>query len=154
VSTADAIVDRLASLDLERDPDGRYRVNEIYCHADTWRPALQALLGATDMVLMDLRSFSPRSAGCIFELEEMMKAMPTDQIVFVYDRTTDLPLLGTTLSEAWEAARRTGRARGSGRVGLVRVERQSPGELRCLMRQLTEGGAAGRIVTPRELSSI
>jgi hypothetical protein len=154
VSTDVAIADRLVRLDFERDPDGRYRINEIYCHADTWRPALKALLGATDLVLMDLRSFSTRNAGCIFELRELMRRMPSDRIVLIYDKTTDLTLLGTTMSEAWDAAQHEGQARGSGHVGLVRVERQSRSEIRNVMRQLGEGDAAARILTPRELASI
>jgi hypothetical protein len=153
VATTDAVPERLARLDLERDPDGRFRVNEVYCHADTWKAALQGLLDVSDVVLMDLRSFSARNAGCLFELEELMKRVPTDRIVLVYDRTTDLPLLAGTLSEAWAAAVREGRARGSGQVGLVRVERQSGAELGAVMQRLTGDAAAGRVLRPADLAS-
>jgi hypothetical protein len=153
VATTDAVPERLAGLDLERDPDGRFRVNEVYCHDDTWKAALQGLLDASDRVLMDLRSFSAQNAGCLFELGELMKRVPTDQIVFIYDRTTDLQLLAGTLSEAWAAAVREDRARGSGQVGLVRVERQSRAELAAVMQRLTGDAAAVRVLTPADLSS-
>jgi hypothetical protein len=54
---ADEISQRLGRLDFRPDPDGRYRVNEVYCRDDTWRPALEALLESCDTVLMDLRTF-------------------------------------------------------------------------------------------------
>jgi hypothetical protein len=48
------------------DVEGRYRVNECYCHDTTWQQALAALVRASDVVLMDLRNFkSPRTkAAC------------------------------------------------------------------------------------------
>jgi hypothetical protein len=52
---------RLAGLDVAPDPDGRFRVNELYCHDDTWRPTLQALLDVSDRVLADLRGFGRRT---------------------------------------------------------------------------------------------
>ena len=153
VATTDAVPERLARLDLERDPDGRFRVNEVYCHDDTWKAALQGLLDASDVVLMDLRSFSAQNAGCRFELGELMKRVPTERIVLVYDRTTDLQLLAGTLSEAWAIAVREGLARGSGQVGLVRVERQSRAELGVVMQRLTGDAATGRVLTPADLAS-
>jgi hypothetical protein len=153
VATTDAVAERLARLDLDRDPDGRFRVNEVYCHDDTWRAALQGLLDASDVVLMDLRSFSAQNAGCLFELGELMKRVATERIVLVYDRTTDLQLLSSTLSEAWATAVREGRARGSGQVGLVRVDQQSRAELGAVMQRLTGGAATGRVLTPADLAS-
>ena len=50
---------RIAATDTAADPDGRYRVNEFFCRTDTWQMTMQRLAGASDAVLMDLRSFSP-----------------------------------------------------------------------------------------------
>ena len=58
VRTPQEVGERLARLDLRPDPDGRFRINEVYCHDNTWRTTLEALLDGTDRVLMDLRSFS------------------------------------------------------------------------------------------------
>jgi hypothetical protein len=144
---------RLERLDLAPDPDTRFRVNEVYCHSDTWRPALEALLDASDAVLMDLRTFSEHHAGCIFELRQLVTRVPTDGIVLVCDRTTDLRLLDRILREAWTDAQREGRARGTGEVTLVRVERQSKGELDVLLSRLLGHGEPGRRLAPTELAA-
>jgi hypothetical protein len=108
VRTPEEIAPRLARLDPGRDPDLRYRVNELYCRDETWRPTLEALLDVTDTVLMDLRSFRAQNAGCIFELEQLVRRVSTDDIVLVCDRTTDLPLLRGVMGAAWTNARNDG----------------------------------------------
>jgi len=136
VTTPEDVRHRLDRLDLKPDPDGRFRINEVYCHDDTWRPTLEALLDATDTVLMDLRSFSTHNSGCIFELEQLVRRLASDNIVLVCDKTTDLSLLQRVLAEAWHGAQRDGRARGPAQVSVVRVERHSRSELGLLMRRL------------------
>jgi hypothetical protein len=131
---------RLDRLDLQPDPDGRFRINEVYCHDSTWKPALEALLDASDTVLMDLRSFSANNAGCVFELEQLVRRLASDNIVLVCDKTTDLQLLRQILGDAWAAARRDGRARGTGRVSVVRVERDSRADVAVLMQRLLAAG--------------
>jgi hypothetical protein len=131
---------RIDHLDLQPDPDGRFRINEVYCHDSTWRAALEALLDASDTVLMDLRSFSANNAGCIFELEQLVRRVATDNIVFVCDKTTDLGLLREILGRAWAAARRDGSARGTGRIAVVRLERQTRADFGVLMRCLVAAG--------------
>ena len=60
---------RLASFDRDRDPDGRFRVNVIYCAGDsTWKYAVHRLLAESDCVLMDVRGFTRYRAGCVFEI--------------------------------------------------------------------------------------
>jgi hypothetical protein len=136
VRTVEDIAPRLDRLDLRRDPDARFRINELYCRDDTWRPTLEALLDHTDTVLMDLRSFCEKNAGCIFELEQMVRRVSTDEIVLVCDRTTDLELLERIVGAAWETARRDGVARGSGAIALVRMDHHSPRELTVLINRL------------------
>ena len=136
VRTSHEVGERLARLDLRPDPDGRFRINEVYCHDTTWRTTLEALLDRTDRVLMDLRSFSAQNAGCRFELEQLVRRVPTEDIVLVCDKTTDLPLLHQILAAAWAAELRDGRARGSGKISVVRVERQTRSEFALLMHRL------------------
>jgi hypothetical protein len=136
VSTPDDVTNRLARLDLRTDPDGRFRINEVYCYDNTWRPTLEALLDASDIVLMDLRSFSASNAGCVFELQQLVGRHATDDIVFVCDKTTDLPLLRNILRDAWTTAREIGRGRGANAISVIRVERNSRAELGVLMRRL------------------
>ena len=130
------VVERLERLDLDPDPDGRFRINEVYCHDHTWRAMLEALLDTSDAVLMDLRSFRANNSGCIFELEQLVRRLPSDHIVLVCDNTTDLPLLRQILGDAWTAARDDGHTRGAGRLPFVRVERNSRAELGLLMQCL------------------
>lgn len=143
VRTAADIAPRLERLDLQPDPDARFRVNELYCRDDTWRPTLEALLEHTDTVLMDLRSFSAQNAGCIFELEQLVRRMPIGEILLVCDASTDLALLQGVLGTAWEQARRAGAPRDTGPIALVRMERQSPRELTALMNRLIRGADGG-----------
>jgi hypothetical protein len=135
VASADEAGRHVSELDMERDPDGRFRVNEVYCRDDTWRPTLQALIDATDTVLMDLRSFSSVNAGCVFELEQLVSRLPPEKIVFVYDQTTDLRLLGNCLADGWQRAGRDG-VPAWAPISCVRVERNSWSELQLLMRRL------------------
>lgn len=100
-STVEEIDQRVAAMDFEPDPDGRYRVNEISCHADIWRHAFSELLGVTDVVLMDLRGFTPRRAGCIFELTRLLHHVPVASVVLLSDETTDQPFLNSTIQAAW-----------------------------------------------------
>ncbi len=133
VGSAGEIPHRMSTLDRRPDPDGRFRVNEVYCHDDTWRPSLEALLDASDGVLMDLRSFSRQNAGCIFELDQIVRRVPSDHVVFVCDRTTDLPFLADVLGMAWSAAAVEGVARGDGSIATVAIEGHSREELARLL---------------------
>jgi hypothetical protein len=152
VATAGESGRHVSKLDMQRDPDGRFRVNEVYCRDDTWRPTLQALLDTTDTVLMDLRSFSSVNAGCAFELEQVVSRLAPEKIVFVYDQTTDLRLLGTCLSDGWQRTRHDTSSAG-GSVSCVRVERNSWPELQLLMRRLLELEQPVRVLPAAELAS-
>ena len=80
---------RLAAFDLAPDADGRYRVNECYCHDSTWKPALAALVQRSDVVLMDLRSFKSHNDGCRHELGVLARATHLARVVVLTDGDTD-----------------------------------------------------------------
>ena len=153
VATPAELPARVAALDVDQDPDGRFRVNELFCHADTWRPALLSLLEVTDTVLMDLRSFSPRSAGCRFELEQLARHIPADRIVLAYDGTTDLGLLARVLEAAWADAGGEARAREGGRISMVRIGKRTGRELDALIDRLVGLGPPGNIVPVTDLAA-
>jgi hypothetical protein len=152
IATPEQIEPRIAALDGARDPDGRFRVNEIYCRSHTWRAALQRLLGVTDLVLMDLRTFSAHNDGCEFELQQLLRQLETDQVLVVCDRTTDIGHLELVLDRAWLAAQRDGQSRGAPHFRVCRIERQSARELNELFQTLLEAGgldaAEGRAASP------
>ena len=89
ISRATDVPTRLAGFDLQRDADGRYRVNECYCHDTTWQEALAALVQHSDVVLMDLRSFQAHNAGCRHELKVLAQAPRLARVVVLVDAQTD-----------------------------------------------------------------
>jgi hypothetical protein len=91
---------RLREMDLFPDRDGRYRVNDFFCYDDTWRTVLSSLVHQSDAVLMDLRGFSRRNAGCVFEIGELFRLVPLGRVLFIVDQETDAAFLDETCSRA------------------------------------------------------
>ncbi len=89
VGSASDLQRRLAEFDLAPDLDGRYRVNECYCHDTTWRDALRALVQRSDVVLMDLRGFQAHNAGCRYELDTLTQVERDLHVVVLTDGRTD-----------------------------------------------------------------
>ncbi len=88
---------RLAAFDLAPDAEGRFRINECYCHDSTWQAALAALVERSDVVLMDLRSFKAHNQGCRHELGVLAQALRISRVVVLTDGDTDrAAALGTT----------------------------------------------------------
>jgi hypothetical protein len=88
VTPAD-VARRIDAFDMMADIDGRYRVNECYCHDTTWQDALQALVRVSDVVLMDLRGFQAHNTGCRYELATLARASRTLRVVVLVDARTD-----------------------------------------------------------------
>ncbi len=135
---------RLAGLDLARDPDGRCRVNAFFCHADTWRSTMQRLAARSDAVLMDLRSFSERNQGCIFELGQLLDAVDLTRVVFVVDASTDVAFLERTLDGLWRTtpAGSPNRRTAAPTARLFTAAGPSRSELRALLGLLAGAAAA------------
>lgn len=83
------VAQALGALDLKTDIDGRYRVNELYCHDATWKEVLHALIGCSDVVLMDLRGFRANNAGCSYELSALAQAPRQFRVVVLRDGETN-----------------------------------------------------------------
>jgi hypothetical protein len=99
-----SVPDRLAGLDLRPDRDGRYRVNELLCHEDTWQPTVAGLIGEVDAVLLDLRQLSDHHAGVARELELLVAVLPLSRVVALVDASTDSRALQQTLDRAVDRA--------------------------------------------------
>jgi hypothetical protein len=119
VATPAELAGRIAAFDWRPDPDGRYRINDCYCHDASWQAALRALVARADVVLMDLRGFRPENAGCRYELGVLAAARHLARIVVVHDEKTALELARAEAGEserfAWLAAERMNNAT-AGRV--------------------------------------
>ena len=96
---------RHAARALGPDPDGRHRVNEFFCHDDTWRPTMLCLARAADAVLMDLRGFSPQNEGCRYELQQLLDHVALERVVVLVGRDTDRGFLESTLAALWQSSR-------------------------------------------------
>ena len=117
IASAAEIPRRVAELDLIPDPDGRYRINEVYCYDTTWQPALRALVESSDVVLMDLRGFGPENLGSRFELGVLAGASHLRRVVLLYDGATARDVAASEFSGAsperfvWLEAGRLDRAK-------------------------------------------
>lgn len=99
--TPDDVRRRLRSLRSAVQGDARYPINDVYCHGDTWQLAVSRLAPESDAVLMDLRGFTRRNRGCVFELTELVRTVPLDRVVLLADRTTDLAAVEEIAAAAW-----------------------------------------------------
>jgi hypothetical protein len=86
--TAD-LTSRLQQFEFQPDVEGRYRINECYCHDNTWQQALDRLVCISDIVLMDLRNFKAKNAGCIHELGVLAKAGNLARVVILTNHETE-----------------------------------------------------------------
>ena len=53
-------------------------------------------------MLMDLRGFTPKNRGCIFEIEQLIAFIPLRRVVLLVDDSTNLPFLEKTLHATWQ----------------------------------------------------
>ncbi|WP_310493105.1 hypothetical protein [Dechloromonas sp.] len=89
VSHASDIETRLQQFEFQPDVEGRYRINECYCHDNTWQQALDRLVGISDVALMDLRNFKAKNAGCIHELGVLASAQKIARVVILTNQATE-----------------------------------------------------------------
>jgi hypothetical protein len=117
---------RLAAFDDKPDPDGRYRVNELFCGDDAWRDAVGRLMERSDLIVMDLRGFSAKHPGCIVELQSLIDLVPAGKTVLLVDQTTDDTFLRQTLENCWRRmADASPNRESSGTLTLLHVGRRA-----------------------------
>lgn len=138
VSSGADLEARLGTADDRPDPDGRYRVNEFFCRADMWQATMKRLAAASDVVLMDLRSFSASNKGCLDEIGYLLDAVDLARVVFLVDASTDRGVLDSSLRERWRHVRADSPNLRAPHptVRLFRIESQSERELVALLGHL------------------
>ncbi|HEY5893420.1 MAG TPA: hypothetical protein VIT91_09330 [Chthoniobacterales bacterium] len=146
ISTDADLERRVAGLDVQPDPDGRYRINEFFCRVDTWQKTVKRLMAQSDLVAMDLRAFTSERKGCIFELGALIDEVPLHRVVLLIDQTTDEALLRRTLADLWQSMNpRSPNAHGGiAHVRMIDLARSYPAAVRRLMQLGDEVIAAGR----------
>ena len=125
LTSIDDLRTRLAALGDRPDPDGRFRAEHFYCQENTWRPAMRALAGDSDIVLMDLRGFGRSNEGAKYELRHLARTAPRKPVVLLADERTDLagvgeligarePRPGEATQGTWQVVRAAGAGKESG----------------------------------------
>jgi hypothetical protein len=104
VTDAGDLERRVAAMDNTPDPDGRHRIHEFFCRADTWQMTMQRLAATSDAVVMDLRSFTPKNDGCLYELGRLVDGVDLGRVVFLVDGTTRRDFLDSTMAALWAQA--------------------------------------------------
>ena len=145
-----AIFSNLRQLDSFPDADGRFRVNDFFCYADTWQSVLSALVARADAVLMDLRNFSQNNNGCVFEINELLNVVPLPRLVFVTDATTNKDFLNETLERSCRNLRAESLNQGIVASEILALELTSlrAGEVRNLVRRLCDAASVAEARTP------
>jgi hypothetical protein len=104
---------------------------------------------------MDLRGFSARNQGCIFELQALIDSVPIDRLILLIDGTTEFAALRRTLLELWQgmsaASPNAGRPRAT--LQFLEVEGSAAVGVRRLLelcdRVLTSGPFAAQTPAAR-----
>lgn len=91
---------RLADFEWQPDIEGRFRVNECYCHDSTWQQALAELVHISDVVLMDLRNFVEQNKGCLHELQVLATTPGLHRVVVLINDQTQLAPAKTVVASA------------------------------------------------------
>jgi hypothetical protein len=94
---------RVSTLDRARDPDGRFRIEDVFCAGEIWREAVSQLMRDARAVVMDLRTLSTANAGCIYEIQGLLDSVPLERALVLVDATTDLVFLRETLRSSWRS---------------------------------------------------
>jgi hypothetical protein len=106
VADPSQVAERTAALDNRRDPDGRFRTSELFCADTTWRDVVLALIERADVVLLDLREFTPQRAGTHFELVQLLRRAPLAKVLVLVDARDELAPLQAAIHQAWAEAQR------------------------------------------------
>jgi hypothetical protein len=145
ISDAGQIPERLAGLDGERDPDGRFRVSELFCANSTWQPVVLAMIERAGVILLDLREYTAGRAGTRYELLELLRRAPLERVIFLSDEAGDAPQLRSIIEEAWQVVgRRSGQT-----VSIVQLRSESDAELEGVFRMAALADGPDSMITRR-----
>ncbi len=144
ISDVGQIGQRLSALDNERDPDGRFRVNELFCANTTWQQTFLAMIERAGAVLLDLREYTEKRAGTRFELQELLRRVPLERVLLLTDEAGDAPQLRAAIGEAWQAV---GRKAGQ-TVRIVQLREESDAELDGLFRAVAQAESSAPKLAP------
>ena len=88
-----------------RNLDMTYKSLETRCYDNTWKVAVAEFARQSDVVVMDLRGYSPQREGCKFEVNFLLDTVPAERIVFVLDEQSDRETATRLILDAWQELR-------------------------------------------------
>ncbi len=137
------VASRVDALDNARDPDGRFRVSELFCADSTWKPAVLALMDRADVVLLDLREFTPARAGTHYELVQLLRRAELRKVRVLVGADDAMPVLHAGLQAAWrEAGRESPVGATPPRLQVVTLDERSDAQVRALAVVLARAAQA------------
>jgi hypothetical protein len=92
---------RLLQGSITPDPDGLFRIDDFFCHDDTWQMTVSLLAPKADAVLMDLRGFTAENRGCVAEIEQLIASVPISRIVLLADSSSSISVIEKTVLNAF-----------------------------------------------------
>ncbi|MBP6624959.1 MAG: hypothetical protein KA198_07290 [Chitinophagaceae bacterium] len=95
------------AVDIKPDIDSTYRVTEFFCRDNNWKEVLKRLVKSNDLVLMDIRKFSPDFKGCQFEIKSLIQYFPIEKIIFIIDQDTQLDFTKSVFLEGFQGVDQT-----------------------------------------------
>jgi hypothetical protein len=142
ITRAEQVPARLAELDNQRDPDGRFRVNDLYCANTTWKTTVLAMIERAGVIVLDLREYTRQRAGTRFELRELLTRAPLSKVVVLVDEHDDMAALQSEIDTLWQELANAGHARSRpGDLAIVTLGPDSDRQLRGLVDAVAEAAA-------------
>lgn len=120
---------RLERLDGTRDPDGRFRVNELFCLGSCWQEAVTQLMARAGLVLLDLRGYredGPYGGGLRYEIQQVFDRVPLARVA-VLTQGDDAAAIDRALQTAWSQLALASPNRASGSPVLRVIELKGAG---------------------------
>ncbi len=128
------VAPRLAAMDDARDPDGRFRVNEMFCANSTWQPVVLALIERAGVVLLDLREYTQQRAGTRFELAELLRRAALHKVLVIVGANDDVDKVRAEIASIWQEVGRVVTGTQAPVLHLLQVGDGSDAEMRGLFR--------------------
>ncbi len=146
VARPDEARPRVDRMDTGRDPDGRFRVNEVYCTSDSWRPTVLLMIERADAVLLDLREYTARRAGTRYELTELLRSRALHKSVILIDQNDDVSRLSQEIDAlAREVAARGMDDRDAPSVRILTFGKGTDAEMRGLFHAVAQAAGSRRM---------
>lgn len=103
IADAASLARRMREIDLEPDPDTRYRVNEFFCAGEIWIAAARHLMQRCDVVVIDLRQFHAGRLGTATELEMLSQLGALGKTIIIVGEATDMGAMREAIGAAHES---------------------------------------------------